>query len=395
MSLSPPPIVRFRVSIRRRSRLARWSRLVPVACVLSALLGCSATSAPKAGRDLSAAGVTTANALAQFYDKLAADCVDTAELDTLLLGMNLDTLAASIQDPAERARTQQAMHAEALQTERQYESYAQAFRARAATARKLADLYTSLGNLSAYDASGKTGAAAANLSTTVAGLPGFQGRINFDPAPLTEMIAADLMSLKQAKDIHEASAITARVLEGVARLFDAESGGSARVPGPTTGPSSRPAGGDDLYGSIITRRSELAGEVAAKLIKRGYVDPSGVMKQLADSFGIPWNGQVKPDDKQTLGAAAQIQAFELRRQGALADAAETDISQALRALAQQHDRFARTGAFDPSQAQVFAQRAQAYIDEIESVRRQIKAAEEQRGKPKRGGPSTQESPSSG
>jgi hypothetical protein len=349
--------------------------------VLLTLLGCSATTAPKAGQDLSTAGVTTANALARFYDKLADDCIDISELDAMVLTMDLGSGAD--------------VRAEIDQTTNDYERYAGALRARAAAARQLASLYTALGNLSSSGITSRTGDAAAELSATVADLPAFKGQIDFDPAPLTKLIAEDLMSLKQAADIRAASGTAGQALLRIADLFDSERG--VLVVSATAQPTTRPAATtaaitrssrsrlvatsdaakNNVYRSVITRRSELAGQLASRLIDRGYVDPSGVMKQLAETYGIPWDGRIKPDDSATLAAAADVQAFELARQGELAAAAAVDLSAALRALANQHARFQQTGAFDPSQAQALAERAQAYIDEVENIRKQIKAAHQQ------------------
>jgi hypothetical protein len=281
--------------------------------------------------------------------------------------------------------------AEVAKTSGAYERYAVAFRMRAEAARKLGGLYTALGGLSSSDIAKTTGTAAENLSKSVTSLPELKGELQFDPSTLTGMIATDLMALKQASDIKTASAVIARVLDGVANLLDAERGAApASSSQPTTQPAARPgaaaptaAVGNNLYRAVITRRSHLAGELAEMLIDKGYVDPSGVMKQLADTYGIPWNGEIKADDKDTRAAAAKVQAFELARQGELTAAAADDIAASLRELAAQHVRFQKTGAFDPSQAQALAERAKAYIDEVENIRKQIKAAEDQRKQDKK------------
>jgi hypothetical protein len=212
-------------------RLSRLASLLILALALCTAGGCASTS-QQGGKDLSAAGVKTANGLADFYDQLAGYCIDTAELDTLNFGFQ-----ALLNDPEGRA-------ADARNHEA-YESLAQAFNRRAAMARSLATLYGSLGNLAAFDARGKVGAAAGDLSGALTDLPALTGKLDFDPKAITTIIAGDLVALKQSADIRAASQATAKVLDGVADLLDAERGGAT--------------GKNDVYHSIILRRAELAG----------------------------------------------------------------------------------------------------------------------------------------
>jgi hypothetical protein len=172
------------------------------------------------------------------------------------------------------------------------------------------------------------------------------------------MIAGDLIALKQSADIRAASQATAKVLDGVADLLDAERGGAT--------------GKNDVYHSIILRRAELAGSLTKNLVKNGYVDSTAVMKNVADQYQIPWDGQIKPDDAATRAAAASIAAFQTRRDGALTLAAGDDLARALRALAAQHRQFAQGGPFNPADANALAQRAQAYIDEVEKIKKEAR-----------------------
>jgi hypothetical protein len=325
-------------------RLSRLASLLILALALCTAGGCASTS-QQGGKDLSAAGVKTANGLADFYDQLAGYCIDTAELDTLNFGFQ-----ALLNDPEGRA-------ADARNHEA-YESLAQAFNRRAAMARGLAALYASVGNLAAVDARGKVGAAAGDLSGAVTDLPALTGKLDFDPKAITTMIAGDLIALKQSADIRTASQATAKVLDGVADLLDAERGGAS--------------GKNDVYHSIILRRAELSGSLTKNLVKSGYVDSTAVMKTIADQYQIPWDGQIKPDDAATRAAAANIAAFQTRRDGALSLAAADDLARALRALAAQHRQFAQGGPFNPADANALAQRAQAYIDEVEKIKKEAR-----------------------
>jgi hypothetical protein len=307
-------------------------------------VGCASTS-QQGGKDLSAAGVKTVNGLAEFYDQLAGYCIDTADLDTLNFGFQ------GLLNEAE-GRTADAKNHET------YEQLAQAFHRRAAMARGLAALYASVGNIAAFDARGTVGAAAGNLSAAVTDLPALKGKLDFDPKDITTMIAGDLIALKQSADIRTASQTTAKVLDGVADLLDAERGGAT--------------GKNDVYHSIILRRAELAGYLTKNLVKSGYVDATAVMKNVADEYQIPWDGQIKPDDAATRAAAANIAAFQTRRDGALTIAAGDDLARALRALAAQHRQFAQSGQFNPADAQALAERAQAYIDEVEKIKKEAR-----------------------
>jgi hypothetical protein len=309
---------------------------------LTLLTGCA--SSPQGAKDLSATGVNAANALADYYDQLADYALDITELtavNTGLMGLLDKPQGEKIVDD----------------TNTGYESIAQAFRRRAAMARSLATLYASINNLAAYDARGAVGGAASNLSDAVTSLPPVKGQLDADPKALIGMIAGDLAALKQAADLRKASDLTASVLDHVADFVQAEHGGGGRA---------------DLYGEVVSLRASLAGQVTGRLITKKYVDPTAVMKGFGDEYQIPWDGQIPDGDESTRRAAAAVASAQTRRQAALTAAAGDTVVQALRALAAQHKAFAQSGQFNPADAAALTQRAQAYIAEIEKLKKEAR-----------------------
>jgi hypothetical protein len=323
--------------------------LAPLLALTLFVTGCA--SSQQGGKDLSAAGVKAANGLAEYYDQLADYSLDITELTAVNTGLT------DLLKPRPAGQGQPAGEKIINETNAGYERIAQAFRRRAAMARNLATLYASIGNLAAYDARGAVGGAAKGLSDAVTSLPPVKGKIDADPGSLVSMIAGDVASLKQTSDLKHASELTGDLLNHVADFVQSERGGG---------------GGTDLYNEVISLRASLAGDLAGNLIAKHYVNATAVMRAMGDEYQIPWDGQIPDTDESTRAASGAVAAAQARRQAALTTTAGNDILQALRALAAQHKAFAQTGQFNPADAQALAQRAQAYIDEIEKLKKEAR-----------------------
>lgn len=348
------------------SRL-RTLLLVTLTCVFS--YGCAAQ---KSGSDLALAGVKSSDQLAGFYDTLADQMSEKIDLQMMDDAIVDDTAAAAARaappPPAADAAssttdTRAAIDESRRRRDEKDEASIASFRRRARLARRLSELYTALGNLSANPAKQPVQDAAKSLSTAVRDLATDRLKVSGadlgpDPSDLLSMIAGDLVTLQNSADIRTASAQVAHVLSAVQQLFEKEQQANA-------------------YRVVFETRADLAGVIAETFVTRGWTDPPSVLRQFADAKGIPFNGTVPADDASARNDASVVARRTLLRSGEVAAKAGDAIGSGLAELARQHQAVLQTGKFSVTDVIAFADRTKDYLDEIEKLRKEAKDLRDQ------------------
>ena len=326
--------------------------------VLCALLGssggCGTTQA--AGNSLSVAGVNTSDSLAGLYETLATAVEDKIELETLANAFRDDTLEAQARARNEAFSVDAETRKQRANTRQLDLKTALQLRRRAAMARRLSDLYQALGGLAANPAKPTVGDAARNLAGAVRALDKDSLEGGPDPTDLVGMLAQDLITIQNANDVRVAGQRIDSILAGVRALYDGES----RV---------------KAYRVIIERRGDVAGNVTRVLVERGWADPVPILRRLAESKGIPWDGQFPRDDAVGRRDAAAVASLVVSRTGDAAVAATEEMGLALKELSAQHQVLAASGRPDLRGAVALAGRVKEYLDEVHKLQ---KAAQEQR-----------------
>lgn len=290
------------------------------------------------GKKLADAGITSGEKIAEFYDSLAQDAVDTIEFESYLSIENGTPINESARN--------------------NFEETIIAIRKRGQMARRLASSYRSLKDLASYDAGGAVKESATNLADSLKGLPILPGS-SVIPSNIIGMLAEDIMDWKHSGDIRKGSKLLLLTLVKIKELMEKEK---------------------EAYESISEERGNKAGRIIESLIKRERVTSLPLLQKVPKSLNLQL---IKADEpikckndnseedklcqnfKDSLAEIAKVQFYRLSiaSSGAASSALIT-----LDGLIESHNSFGKEKGRGISQALAGIERLQAYLDEIKKLR---------------------------
>jgi hypothetical protein len=169
------------------------------------------------------------------------------------------------------------------------------------------------------------------------------------------MVASDIAAWKQSRDIRKGSQLILRTVEGMSKLFEAES---------------------QIYKQIARERSRKAMLVARYLIRNKHVLALPLMNKVPDELGIKLSGADKAVEcGATMNALVELIRVRMARTGNLSASAADNMKTAIEGLAQNHQKLQAKSGLSLDGVLAGLARAQAYVDEIEKLREAAKKAE--------------------
>lgn len=305
--------------------------LVALAIILVILLkGLTGCADPKGGVELATVGAKCASSLADYYDSLAQDTLDTWEMEAFIRtirGMEFDQKDAAL-----------------------FQGQLDALKSRASMARNLASSYDALKNLASYDASKEVKEAATNLAGAINSIPDLP-KSNIVPSGLFGQVAADLVSLKQSRDIRQGSKLLLEIVEKISELFNKET----------------PA-----YKGISQERKNKINTVIVFLIREKRVAAWRLLK-VPDTLGLSWTQESAPVDETTQKALINVAKVRVERLALLSANAADDIGLTLDRFIENQKRFLQKQPLGLDQILAALKKAQSYLDEITKLRTDQKA----------------------
>jgi hypothetical protein len=336
ITLRPPRSWRpFKLSVRglrpaARSRALKlkhglYRKSLAGALVLALLTLCSCGNQAE-GSALATAGSSAATTLANYYNSLVQDIVDTWEMEAFydsLQGIPFSN-----------------------ESQKNYQDRINSLNHRAQMAADLGSIYGALSKLSSYDTT-QVGDAASRLSQQVTQIPAIAGS-GIDPSKIVGMIASDLASWVQSRDLKKGSVVIIKVLESVEMLFRSES---------------------RMYESIALDRGSIASRVIDYMIQKNMVSTTPLLESIPQTLGLTLTSV--PSDEQTTKAVIQLANVRARRVALLSAAAANTMDQALLALIRSHQDFQNKKLLTLANVLGGLQRAQSYLDEISKLKAEI------------------------
>lgn len=275
--------------------------LYRASAVVALLALCACRPAVRAeAKALAGRGAQTGARLAESYEGLARDTVDTWELTAFRRGF------LGLPDPKTDTRAV-------------FEQRYKALRARARLARRLANVYEELGNLADYDAGAqliRSVDALHDEMRTVVDTPLDKTRTN----DALDAVIRGITTWKQNRDLKAGARLLGEIVAGVDALFRAER---------------------EIYRDIARDRAENARQVAVDLVKAKEVVSATLLDRVLSEHGLRWPDAKQPfTDERTIAGVLEIlearsRTFEARSQ----DEAES-IADALASLRDAHQRLA-------------------------------------------------------
>jgi len=321
--------------MRGRSSRPRPIRLVGflvLALALGAGLGCKD---PVEVGALADAGAKTGGSLGDYYRSLADELETTAELETFL-----DSLRGIDSDGT---------------AQEQYEQQIAALGRRADLADALTAAYTSLGQLSGSSAPADAETSATALARSVESLPSLADS-GVDVSSLFGSVAGDLVRAVQSRQLARANLAMRDVVAKVAELVERE------MP---------------IYEGIVEEQGNKVGAVAETLITENVLDPQPLLDQVARWTGLPLaaGAPVSEDFRTTLRQAlVELGLARTWRKARLSALAGRSIGAALDSLVLQHEAIAQRRGLDLAQVSSALDRAGVYLDEVEAIAQEERAA---------------------
>jgi hypothetical protein len=285
--------------------------------------------------ELAKAGAGTADTMAKYYETLIQDTYDTWDMEAFLLSTDVE--AGESAPPISAAeRTILMKRVEELNK-------------RIRLARHLASTYNALQELSAYDASGEVEKSAGNLAESIVSLkPLSSGGV--DPSKIVGMVAGDITSWKQTKDIRKGSELILEAIEKLHELFEKES---------------------EVYKSIPEEKGQKMVRVLTYLIQKEKVTSLPLLQKVPDSLGLKLIGSDTPvKDDQTKNALIEIVKVRGQRNTQLSAMAADGITQALETLASNHRKLQNKNGLSLTDITAAVERANAYIDAISKLKKE-------------------------
>lgn len=295
--------------------------------------------------ELAQNGAEAANKLGDFYDSLALDLTETMEYDyfiSSIRGVPID------QDDIDRLNLT-----------------ITAIRARAKAARQLNGSYNKLRSLAEKDAGKAIGDAAVDLADSIKALP-ILPEAQVIPSQLIGMIASDIADWKQSKDIKKAVNLQAVVIAAFKKLITNER---------------------RAYESIAKERGDFAAIVIDYLIVNERATSLSLLQKVPSALGLklvggdavvtcpvtvpptqPLAGYEKPNCAVKKGLI-KIAIAQFDRQTAVSAAAANTMVNIFAGLADSHAGFGKKSGFPASNIIGWLERAQAYLDEIDQIRK--------------------------
>jgi hypothetical protein len=245
---------------------------------------------------LASRGETAGNRLSEYYESLARDTVDSWELSAFRRGF----LKLPETDTSARAA---------------FESQYKALRSRARMARRLGNVYASLGRLAAYDTGGEIVGAVEDLETAlknVAESP-LQGRLE---RGAFEAVVKAIASWKADREFRAGALALEPIAAAVEALFRSER---------------------ELYADITEDRAMKARQIVIDLVKAKEVVSSTLVNRVLASYELAWPDVKQPfaDERTISGIVEVIEARSKTFEAKAQDETES-VGDALRALVEAH-----------------------------------------------------------
>lgn len=310
----------------RRLSTRRWTAsLAFLLLVLPALAGCRER---ERGGEIATAGKATATALAEYYDSLVQDTVDTWQLEVFFRAT------------AEGGPIPMNEEEAGLMTDRIDE-----LAGRARAARSLADAYAAMQGLTSYDPTGPAGTAGKQLAASLGGigvLPGSQY------APVFGWVSGEVAALAQSRSIAQANALMLKIVTDLQTMFRAEM---------------------EAYGFVAQERADKAAIVAESLVDSKRVDAKPLLDPIGDLVGLKWvSGQPDLTDQVLRDAAKGLLEVRARQHALLSSRAAGEMDTALSSLIFAHSQLAQGGSPSLDDIGVGLQRLDALLSAIEETR---------------------------
>ena len=306
-----------------RYRNTAWAGLL--ASIVLSLFSCADR---QQGAALADAGVKASASLSDFYGSLIADVNESTELEAYE-----GSLRGTPVSEAELKVLNQT---------------ATALRARQEVSVAMKSAYTSLKNLSSYDAAGELKKAAASLATSVEGLPMLPAS-HVDPSALIGDVAGEIAAAKQNHDIVRAAKILQKEIAAIDKLFRSE---------------------EPQYQSTIAERGNKVIVVADGLVDLGYLGTAALLEEVPTTLGLEWTGPKEMPGNTTHEAVKQLMHTRVIRFNNAALAATQAEAQVLAQLRQtQSALIAKESTVNMDDISMWIAKANAYLDDIQKLRK--------------------------
>lgn len=280
------------------------------------------------GKKLADAGITASERIAEYYDSLTQDLVDTMELESFRDGISGGGIFS---DTAKK----------------KLEDQITAIQARARLARGLGKTYSSLKDLTEYNAGAEVKESATNLADAIKGLPIIPGSAVIPSAIIGE-ISSDIADWKQSKDIRRGAELLLLTLVKIKELMEKET---------------------SAYKSISEERYNKASATIERLIQKEMVTSLPLLRKVPESLSLRLIDDGKPvKDQITQKGLIEVAKIRFYRQSlASANAADSEVS-TLDSLIESHRNFGKERGSGISRVLAAIERAQTYLDEIQKLR---------------------------
>lgn len=322
--------------IRSRRRIAVFFLLI--VSVSALIVGCDNR---EEGKRLAESGIASGEKIAEFYDSLAQDAVDTIEFESYL---SIET-GTPINEKAKA----------------DFEETIIAIRKRGQMMQRLASSYRTFKDLASYDAGGAVKESATNLAESIKGLPGLPGS-NVIPSNIIGMVAEDITNWKQSGDIKKGAKLLVLTLVKIRELMEKEK---------------------EAYESISQERGNKAGRIIESLITNERVTSLPLLQKVPKSLSLQLiksdepvkckndNSEADKPCQNFKSALAEVAKSQFYRLSIASSGAAGSALTLLDALIESHNSFGKEKGRGISQVLAGIERVQAYLDEIKKIRQPL------------------------
>jgi hypothetical protein len=309
----------------------RWVQVLWTFLLAFCIVGMTSCDDRATGEELAKAGMSAANNLANYYESLAQDTLDTWEMEAFLSSLRQVSFDATQQKPLQEQ--------------------IDALKSRARLARALASTYGALQQLSSYDASAEMKGAAEKLAQEVKAIPVLP-KSTVDPSSLFGSLAGDIAAWRQSGDIRKGSKLLLEADENILKLFKSEK---------------------EACDSIPEERGNKIAAVIEHLIKKKMVVSWSLLQKETDALNLPWVSAQEPvEDNVTIEAMIELARVRMKRLAFISASAGDSISQSLESLIENHKSFQDKKGLNLEGMLTLVQKAQSYLDEISKLRTEKK-----------------------
>jgi hypothetical protein len=302
--------------------------LITVLCVSTIVFtGCGKQAE---GRELAETGQKAAGTLSAMYQQLAKDANEIWELEAFNAGMHGGTM-----EGAEKLFSQNA--------QKRLSDQINALNSRARMAARLADTYSSLKKLAAFDASAEVKGSAVNLAGSL-NLPDIPGS-PVSTSGIAGQLGKEIVNWQQSRKLKDGSRLLLKSVQGITEIYQKEMA---------------------VYRSFPNERKNKLASILDDLIKQKLVIPYPLLQQVPDSLGLSWTDPKKLPDSinPLLTAFSLVGQARLQNQVFESEEAIDAVSSALSNLAKAHADFEANRPVDAATVLGLVEKARGYLDKI-------------------------------